>query len=58
MIYTNVHRVTSIKLTEIESNETQTDRYSVRKLLIHDDNGKVLELILFAEDAKSLEVTI
>jgi len=54
MIYTNVHRVTSIKLTDIESNETQSDRYSVRKLFIHDDNGKVLELILFAVDATSL----
>lgn len=58
MIYTNVHHVTSIKLTEIESNETQSDRYSVRKLIIHYDNGKVLKLILFAEDAKSLEVTL
>ena len=58
MIYTNVHHVTSIKLTDIKSNETQSDRYSVRKLIIHDDNGKALELILFAEDAKFLEVTL
>jgi hypothetical protein len=58
MIYTNIHHVTKIEITEIKSNTTQSDRYTVRKIIIHDSNGKAFELVLFAEDAKSLEVTL
>jgi hypothetical protein len=47
----------SIKITETKSNTTSNgDSYSDRKIIVTTTDGKALELVLFADHPKFLEV--
>jgi ketosteroid isomerase-like protein len=57
MIYSSIHNVMSIEITETKSNTTSNgDSYSDRKIIVTTADGKALELVLFADHPKFLEV--
>ena len=50
----SVHNITSIEMTEIR--ELENSGSKVRDITIRDENGKVIELTLFAEATENLKV--
>lgn len=54
----NIHKVASVEIKAIETQEIQSGQYSTRKIIVKTETGFEFELVLFAELPKFLEVTL
>ena len=50
----SVHNITNIEMSEIK--ELKNNGSKVRDIRIYDENGKVIEITLFADEAENLKV--
>ena len=53
-----IHKVASVKIGAIETQEIPSGPYSTRKIIVKTETGFEFELVLFAELPKFLEVTL
>ena len=54
MISQIIHRVESVKVTDIKENTADGDKFYTRKILVTDNKGNELELTMFSDNRDTL----